>query len=143
MAPKFRKETKRRISPIVGWALYPTLSILVVGISGYFYFQHLNYNSALEATRKWARLNEFPATAVHLTVATRGNMFTREITVEFTAPLTDIKKWLNDSPGTSNVTPTVSGEVLHFQIEPGGGAIQAELELKEGSGHVAINTTWS
>ena len=70
-------------------------------------------------------------------------MFTREFTVEFDAPLADIDKWLNESLGTKNVTPSRVGNVRTYDIEPGAGAQHAELELDENTGHVKINTYWS
>ena len=115
----------------------------MLGIGGYIYLQYANYYSALEATKEWTQLNDFPSSATNLTVATQGNMFTREFTVEFDAPLADIDKWLNESPGTKNVTPSKVGNVRTYDIEPGGGAQHAELELNEKTGHVKINTYWS
>ncbi|TWT29205.1 hypothetical protein KOR42_55460 [Thalassoglobus neptunius] len=116
---------------------------MLLTVVGYFYLQSANYHSALDATKEWAQLNEFPVTATNLTVETQGNMFTREFTVEFDAPLADIENWLRKSPGTNSVTPTTDGDVRHYDIDPGGGAQHAELELDESQGHVKIHTYWS
>jgi len=76
---------------LAGCILIPTAILLVVIVAGYFYIQRANYYSAIDATKEWARLNEFPATATNLIVDTAGNMFTREFTIQFDAPLPDIE----------------------------------------------------
>ena len=119
------------------------LILLALIVGGYFYIQRANYYSAIEATKEWARLNDFPATATNLTVETEGSMFTREFTIQFDAPLSDIQIWLNESPGTKDVVPTINGNTGKYSIEPGGGALHAELDLDESTGHVTINTYWS
>ncbi len=119
------------------------LILLALIVGGYFYIQRANYYSAIEATKEWARLNDFPATATNLTVETEGSMFTREFTIQFDAPLSDIQIWLNESPGTKDVVPTINGNTGKYSIEPGGGALHAELDLDESTGHVTINAYWS
>ncbi len=128
---------------LAGCTLIPTAILLVVILAGYFYIQRANYHSALAATKEWARLNDFPATATNLTVETEGSMSTREFTIQFDAPLADIEIWLNESPGTKEATPTTDGNVRKYSIEPGGGAQHAELDLDENTGHVRINAYWS
>lgn len=123
--------------------LYPLLAFILLGTVGYLSTQNINYHGALKVTRKWARLNEFPTTAKNLNVQTQGSIFTREFTVEFSAPLADIEQWLSESPGTENVVPTIEGKIRIYKIAPGDGAQHAELELDESSGHVKINTYWS
>jgi len=139
----FKKETKSRFPIPIGCVFYPLLAFILLATIGYFVVQNANYHSALEATKEWAQLNEFPETAKNLNVKTQGSMFTREFTVEFDAPIADIEKWLRDSPGPKNVTPTTNGSIRHYDIDPGGGAQHAELELDESTGHVKINTYWS
>ena len=128
---------------LAGCIFIPTSLMIVVIFAGYFYVQRANYYNALDAIKECARLNDFPTTATNLTVETEGNMFTREFTVEFDAPRADIENWLNESPGTKNVAPTVNGSIRKYSIEPGGGAQHAELELDENAGHVKINAFWS
>ena len=119
------------------------LALLLLGTAGYCYLQNANYHSALEATKEWARLEDFPSSANSLTVEIQGGMFTRGFNVQFDAPLADIEKWLNKSPGTSSVTPSIDGSIRNYDIEPGGGAQHAELGLDESTGRVTINTYWS
>ena len=138
-----QKERTSKFPFPIGCVLYPLLLFSLLSIAGYFLLQNANYHSALDATKEWAQLNDIPATATNLTVKTQGNMFTREFTVEFDAPLTEIDKWLSESPGTKSVTPRTDGNVRHYDIEPGGGAKHAELELDESQSHVKIHTYWS
>lgn len=117
--------------------------MLILGVSGYLYLQNANFHSGLDATKEWARLNDFPATATDVTVETRGGSFTREFTVTFVAPLEDINTWLHQSPGAKGVTPTIKGFVRRYEIDPGGGAQHAELEVDERTATVWINVWWS
>ena len=139
----FQKETTNRFPFPLGCVLYPVLGLFVLGTAGYLYLQNANYHSAIEATKEWAQLSDFPSSATNLSVKTQGSMFTREFTVEFNAPIADVEKWLNESPGTKGVTPAIDGKIRIYDIEPGGGAQHAELELDESTGRVRINTYWS
>lgn len=117
--------------------------MLILGVGGYVYLRIENYYGGFDATKEWARLNDYPASATDFTVKTRGGPFTREFTVTFVAPLEDIDAWLNQSPGTKDVTPTTKGFVRRYEIEPGGGAQHAELEVDERTNTVWINAWWS
>ncbi len=123
--------------------LISALIFVVTIVVGYIYVQRANYYSALDATKEWSRLNDFPTTAKDFTVEAEGSMFTREFTIQFDAPLSDIEIWLNESPGTREVTPTINGNLRIYMIEPGGGAQHAELDLDENTGRVRINAYWS
>lgn len=59
----------------------------------------------LKVTRTWARLAPVPDSAEEFKIITKGSMFTREFNASFRAPLSDIKQWLDDSPGTSETIP--------------------------------------
>jgi hypothetical protein len=109
----------------------------------FVYLQFTNFRSALDTTREWARLAEYPASANDFRVQTAGSMLTREFTVTFTASLNDIDDWLKRSPGTAEITPVITGSVRKYEIEPGGGAVGAEVEVDDGSGTVTINVCWS
>lgn len=126
-----------------GCIFVPVSLMLILGVSGFFYLQYANFHSGLDATKAWARLNDFPATATDVTVETTGGPFTREFTVTFVAPLKDINTWLDQSPGTKDVTPTTMGFVRKYEIEPGGGAQHAALEVDERTHVVTINVYWS
>ena len=132
---------KRRT--ILGCIVAPVSLMLILGVCGYLYLQNANYHNGLDATKEWARLNDFPATATDVSVKTTGSMFTREFTVTFVAPLEDINSWLNQSPGTKDVTPTTMGSVRKYEIKPGGGAQHAELEVDDRTRTVKINAYWS
>lgn len=70
-------------------------------------------------------------------------MFTREVIVQFVAPLEDVNSWLADSPGTAGVMPEVSGAVRTYSIDPGGGAQFAEVKVDELRQAVRIWAYWS
>lgn len=143
MTDSFDKKTANTLPVPIGCLLYPLLVFILLATAGYFYIQNANYHSAIEATKEWARLNEFPQTARNFTVETGGNLFSREFVVEFEAATADVEKWLSESPGTSSVVPVVSGPVRRYKIEPGGGAQRAELEFNETTGRVKIHAVWS
>lgn len=116
---------------------------LVVIFVNWVAFQRANRNNAIEVTKEWARLADFPLNAKKLTIEISGGMFTREFTVQFEAPVADIERWLSDSPGTKKVSPIVVGDNRHFEIEPGGGAAHAELDFNVKKRKVTINAYWS
>ena len=128
---------------ILVFIVVPLSLMLALAVCGYIYLRNANLYSALEATREWARLNEFPATASAISVETKGNLFTREFTVTFVAPLEDINTWLHKSAGTKDVTPTVMGSVRRYELESSGTAQHAELEVDERTRKVKIKTFWS
>lgn len=117
--------------------------LLVVIVTNWAAFQGANHDNAIEVTKEWARLADFPLNARKLTIKTSGNMFTREFTIQFEAPVADIERWLSDSPGTKNVTPSIDGNNQHFEIEPGGGAVHAELDFNVKLRRVTVNVYWS
>lgn len=133
----------RQKKPRIAFALLLIVFLSTISAAGYFFIQSANYHTAIETTKEWARLNEFPENATNLTVDRDGSLFTVEFVVEFRAPLADIEKWLQESPGTTSVAPTVLDGVRRYPINPGGGAQFAELEVNEKTGHVRIRTYWS
>ena len=124
----------------MGAALLLGLTLIV---SGSVCIRSAVYQEGLDATKEWARLNDFPATATDVSIENTGSLFSREFTVSFVAPLEDITSWLNLSPGTKDITPSVTGAVRTYEIEPGGGAQHADVEVDERTGTVRINAYWS
>ncbi len=112
-------------------------------VSGIIYVQYANYYRALDAAKQWARLDDFPSSATDIRVEAAGSMFSPQFTVTFTAPLDEINACLDGSPGTAGVTPTTSGTIRKFDIDPGGGAAHAELEVDDAKQTVKVKTYWS
>lgn len=98
----------------------------------------------VRATREWARLSPFPASAQHFSVQSEGSMFSRAFRVSFTAPVSDIDGWLRESPGTREITPErPSPTTRRFLISPGGGAQHAEVTVDNRTGLVRVYVYWS
>lgn len=114
-----------------------------VCVAGYTYLQISNYYSALDATREWARVTDFPSSATNIGVDITGSMFTRGFVVTFDAPIADVDNWLAKSPGTSAIAPTIINGIRKYEIQPGGGAQFAEIEVDENKRSVRIRTYWS
>ena len=103
-----------------------------------------DYQTAVKRTLEWGRLSPFPPSAQQLAVKIEGGLFTRSFRVSFTAPPTDIERWLQASPGTRETSPTTpSPGIRHFQIEPGGGANRAEVRVEDTTHQVSIYVSWS
>jgi len=103
-----------------------------------------NRASAIEATLTWGRLAPFPQSAQHLVISTDGGMFSRAFRASFIARAADIEQWLQQSPGTREVSPeTPSRGVRYFQIAPGGGAQHAEVTVDDIQHRVSIYVYWS
>ena len=116
---------------------------VIACVAGYAGLQYSNYYVALDKTREWARMADFPASATNIDVEITGSMFTREFVVLFDAPAADINNWLAQSAGTAGVTPESSNGVRKYAIEPGGGAQFAEIQVDDNENRVRIRTYWS
>ena len=100
--------------------------------------------SAIECTLEWGRLAPFPPSAEQLSITIHGNMFTREFRTSFTASAPEIERWLKESPGIRETSPTVPSQgVRKFQIRPGGGAGRAEVSIDDAKHQVFIDVSWS
>lgn len=112
-------------------------------IAGYEMYRLHVHASGLEAAREWARMSPIPETACGVLVETRGGPFTREFTIRFNAPHDDIRLWLNNSPGTSNLKPVAKGRTRVYTVTPGAGAMHAEVTVDDDADSVVIHTYWS
>ena len=109
----------------------------------YFAYSAWVKKEMLGAVMEWGRLAPPPASAKNFTIKEEGNMFTRSFRASFIAPTADVEQWLRDSPGTRDVVPKhPSPSVRFFRIKPGGGAVSAEVRVKD-SGEVKIYVSWS
>jgi len=97
----------------------------------------------IRLAREWANLAPLPE-ASDLKIETKGSSVTREFSVTFTANKDDIKKWIAESPGTMNVSPTKNdqGEWV-YSIKPASGAQFAEVTISADGSQVRIHTYWS
>jgi hypothetical protein len=116
----------------------------LVGIVGLFFaYRTWERQQMLRQALAWARLAPLPASSQGFTIAKEGSMFTRAFRISFTAPVADVERWLNDSPGPRENTPEqTSATARRFLISPGGGAQHAEVTI-ENSGAVRIDVYWS
>lgn len=129
---------------IAQWILTGFATLLVaVAIGGYTMYRFHVRASGLEAAQQWARMAPLPDSASGLAVDTRGGPFTREFTIRFNAPRNDVNTWLDKSPGTSKLKPMVDGNIRVYTVEPGGGAMHAEVMVDDDLGSVSIHTFWS
>ncbi|MGB7324123.1 MAG: hypothetical protein WBD31_04580 [Rubripirellula sp.] len=121
------------------------LAVLSVGVAigGYAIYRSHVRESGLEAAQQWARMSPLPDSASALHVETRGGPFTREFIIRFNAPSADLNSWLEKSPGTSNLEPVVNKRTRTYTIEPGSGAMHAEVTVDDDMNSVVIHTYWS
>jgi len=102
-----------------------------------------DYESAWETAQEWARFSDLPTTADSIQIQTEGGAFSREFVIYFSAPPADIQRWLDESPGSKNVTPEINGGVRRYRIAPGGGAQSVVITVDENEQSVEIRTYWS
>ena len=118
--------------------------IVVLGVAAYGGYQHMRYRSMINCTLEWARLAPFPESAADFTINTEGSMFTRAFLAQFRASPEAIQQWVADSPGMQGVEPRVPRpNVRQFNIQPGGGAQHAEVEIDDAIDVVRIYVYWS
>ena len=97
----------------------------------------------IKITQEWANLAPFPENAKITSVEKGGSIFTREFCVKFTAPEKDIRKWLDNSQGTSLTTPEINGTIEKYSIKPAGGAQFAEVIYDTETNEIYIRVYWS
>lgn len=139
----------RRKACIVGLLILAGVFIVgVLGIVGVLFLLSPsspgNQASALEVTKEWGRLADFPAHSKVTEIDVRGTMFTRGFVVVFEAPLPEIEQWVKDSSGLAEAKVTLQedGSTL-YKMDPGGGAQFAEVVIWVSEGLVRIHVYWS
>lgn len=121
-----------------------TLLSTAVGGAGVIYWtQVVEPRSATTTVLAWARLADVPADVRNLAVSTRGNMFSREIELTFTASQQQIDDWLRRSPGLADAKAIRSDGVLVYEIKPSEGVSEARVTLHLESGRVVVFAQWS
>jgi len=118
-----------------------TVLVLVAGLVMYG-FSGSGTKYDIEVALEWACLEPLPAGATIESVQVTSNPATREFVIVFTAPIADIEAWLAASAGTKDLTPATTGNIEHYQIEPGGEAQVAEVEFNRVTRRVTIRTYW-
>lgn len=106
--------------------------------------QRSNRESAIATTLTWARLAPLPASARSVSVDASGSAFSRAFELSFQAPASDIREWLQKSPGTASAVaePEASGAVT-IRIAPGGGAQVARVVVDYPRERVTVHVEWS
>jgi hypothetical protein len=128
---------------VVGAAWIGSLGIFVY-MSNFESGTPSNRESAIECTLEWGRRAPFPPSAKELSITIHGNAFTREFRTSFTAPQAEIERWLKESPGIRETSPTApSPGIRNFQVRPGGGAQHAEVSIDDATNRVMIAVSWS
>ena len=116
--------------------------LLLISISLVFYQQH-DQKEIIKTTLVWGNLSPIPQTAAISKIEKKGSAFTREFYISFSDSQSNIKQWLNESIGTSKVTPTIEGDYEKYSINPGGGAQFAEVIVNTRLNTVLIHVYWS
>jgi hypothetical protein len=130
--------------------------LLCLAVVAYFIYPFVVQYSLISTMREWGRLAAVPDSARNFQIKETGSMFTRGIRAEFTAPMADIERWLDESPGTHGLKPTqiepeeaeetdphVEPRKRKYSISPGGGALHAEVIVDDANGDVKIYVYWS
>ncbi len=115
---------------------------LLIAFSVVSYKQY-DQKEIIKITQEWANLTPFPENAEITSVEKLGSSFNREFRVKFTAPKNDIRKWLNNSQGTSTVTPEKNEGIEKYSIKPAGGAQFAEVIYNTKTNEIYIKVYWS
>jgi hypothetical protein len=139
-----KNRTKRILLVLCGVLVFGGSGIAWLGYSFLSPNSSRNRASAIDATLTWGRLAPLPPSAQQFVISTQGSMFTRAFRASFVASAADIEQWLQQSPGTREVSPEISSpSVRHFQIAPGGGAQHAEVTVDDTQHRVSIYVYWS
>ena len=118
-------------------------SFFLLTASGFWMKPRPSPEEARRCILEWGRLAPFPASAGTVRPTSGGNAFTRSFRASFHAPAADIERWLQASPGTREATVEVKAIGRHYEIKPGGGAVQAEVNVDNATHAVSIYVCWS
>jgi hypothetical protein len=134
-----------------GWVCWLCLAAAVI-----LAYPFLDEYFMVRTMREWGRLAAVPSSAQHFEIKDGGTMFTREFRAQFMAPMVDIERWLDESPGTHGLKPSqietnnteepdaeTGPPMRKYDIRPGGGALHAEVIVDDATGLVKIYVYWS
>lgn len=117
--------------------------MIILVVSSFLAYRSYDRKEIMKNTLTWSRMEELPESAEIIEIKKEGSAFSREFTITFKASNNDIKKWLDNSSGTSNIEPIRVEGVEKYSIEPGQGAQFAEVLHDTEDNTVTINVYWS
>ena len=113
-------------------------------LAGFCANQHDERKSMVACTLARGRLAPFPKSMHDFSICTKGSIFSRAFRASFRAEPDALQLWMLQSPGLKETRPdTAQPGVRKFVVEPGGGAMYAEVSVDEGTGQVRIYVYWS
>lgn len=119
------------------------ISIFAAVGGAWLAMREFDRRSGIQSVLAWARLSPIPSAARGLELTASGGMFTRGYTLVFYVDAEEAAAWLASSPGMVGATATENGSVTTYDIEPGGGAVHAELRIDHNLGKVTVYAHWS
>lgn len=103
-----------------------------------------NRQSAINATKKWGGLSDFPANAKIIEISTSGSAFTRTFDIKFTSDTESIRNWIKISKRLNDNIPTQNNSIDIYDINPGEeGAIGGNVKINWNTLEVTIHISWS
>lgn len=119
--------------------------LVAVGISVAYMSQKQNER---QIVLDWSGLQEVPVWANDIQVEVKGGGFSREFTMTFTGPTSDIEAWIKNEKvfAAAELKPGTEGmdeSVYTYVLEPKGGAQYAEIMINKKSGEVKVRVYWS
>lgn len=94
---------------------------------------------ALEISRDWCQLADYPAFQQKPQIEISGGMFTRTFEVQFQSEPQAVTNWITQSPGLK-IKPEQKADGQHYLIRS---SKAAHCEVRIQAGQVFIKTYWS
>lgn len=121
--------------------------IFLIFIIGFFIYYTSDYVlpwdrvEVINTVQTWGGLSDLPKNATNFEYKKEGTMFTREFTVEFDAPKSEIENWILKSKGLQQKRAVIFQGTEIFEVRGYENSMGGKVYIKDN--HVKINMMWS
>lgn len=121
--------------------------IFLIFIIGFFIYYTSDYVlpwdrvEVINTVQTWGGLSDLPKNATNFEYKKEGTMFTREFTVEFDAPKSEIENWILKSKGLQQKRVEIIQGTKIFEVRGYENSMGGKVYIKDN--HVKINMMWS
>ena len=114
--------------------------VVLMGVGIFFWIQHDQKHEALETTKSWCHLANYPEFELAPEIEISGGMFTRTFLIQLTLPPQRIAEWVKDSPGLQKIKPELKNGGQYYRVRD---SEAAHCEVVIRGDQVYIETYWS
>lgn len=120
------------------------VSIFIIGFFTYYVSDYVlpwDRAEVINTVQSWGGLSDLPKNATNFEYKKEGSIFTREFTVEFDAPKSEIENWILKSKGLQQKPSKIIKNTRIFEVRGYENSMGGKVYIKDN--HVKINMMWS